>query len=458
MRRLRAWVPDTSLGRVRLVATGISVLGLAGQTTSIGGATGSPAWDHAGRIALLTLGAIVLSTYGRDRAWPWEPVVTPLLCVAAGSAMDGPVPVVGLTIAMLLVQSLYGSRRGWAVRSAGAILAVPAALWLSPSPAQDISFDAPGALSVIPQITLTTVIARMIYHALTTQQFLTARDAVLASAGAALLAASDGAAVHRAARDAAAELIALSPGTVVLLCAPDAGGVLVIGCVGPATDLTGQVLPERVLTEPATVLEGFADWHVEQLSGGRHRMIGHPRRVPPGMISAFRSLTRGVELSEATRRSHDELDRRANHDHLTQLPNRAKFFAELAVAVGRGPDGTIALLNIDLDDFKQVNDTFGQAAGDELLVRVAERLGAAAGDRGVAARFGGDEFALMLAGVRGPGEAEQVATDLGTRLSAPQRLATATVTVGASIGVAVHEPGVNAAALTRRARPRSCRA
>ena len=115
-----------------------------------------------------------------------------------------------------------------------------------------------------------------------------------------------------------------------------------------------------------------------------------------------------------------------------------------------GP-GSIALLTVDLDDFKRVNDTYGHAAGDELLVAVAERLRTAAEPLGLAARFGGDEFAVLYPTVTGADEATALAEALSAALAAPIRLTDATVTDGASIGVALHRPGSSHRDLLRRA-------
>ncbi|OHW65435.1 GGDEF domain-containing protein [Mycobacterium avium] len=93
-----------------------------------------------------------------------------------------------------------------------------------------------------------------------------------------------------------------------------------------------------------------------------------------------------------------EVAREAFRDNLTGLANRALFVHRLEQAVARRhPDGTpIAVLCLDLDNFKAVNDALGHPAGDELLVRVAERLTAALGDSGTIARLGGDEFAAVI--------------------------------------------------------------
>jgi diguanylate cyclase (GGDEF)-like protein len=167
------------------------------------------------------------------------------------------------------------------------------------------------------------------------------------------------------------------------------------------------------------------------------------------VFDAVRSVSNQVALGERTIHSHAVLDHQANHDHLTQLATRAKFFRQLSTAVDEQPTGTVALLNIDLDDFKRVNDTYGHGAGDALLVEVAARMEGLGVPGALPARFGGDEFAMLLTGLIRPEDAELIAERLCDELVRPVRVADTDVTVGASIGVAVAESGYSAADLTR---------
>ncbi|MEX5633422.1 diguanylate cyclase domain-containing protein [Parafrankia sp. FMc2] len=142
----------------------------------------------------------------------------------------------------------------------------------------------------------------------------------------------------------------------------------------------------------------------------------------------------------------DELGFQAGHDPLTGLANRATFDERLAAAIEEGsPADTVSLLFIDLDHFKPINDTYGHAAGDQVLAVVAERLVAvlpatqsvtAFASRATASRFGGDEFGVLLPGADGE-TAGRVAERLGRALREPISLGSAQVAVGASIGVAV---------------------
>ena len=127
----------------------------------------------------------------------------------------------------------------------------------------------------------------------------------------------------------------------------------------------------------------------------------------------------------------------ASHDALTGLPNRATFIDRLERSWGRS--GEVAVLYIDLDGFKAVNDTLGHAVGDDLLIEVANRLSNGLRERDVAARFGGDEFVAFLADC-GRADALDVAERLRCMLSAPYHLNGREVVISASIGVCL--PGV----------------
>jgi diguanylate cyclase (GGDEF)-like protein len=148
-----------------------------------------------------------------------------------------------------------------------------------------------------------------------------------------------------------------------------------------------------------------------------------------GIVSNARDIT--------VAREHQELLRhQASHDPLTQLPNRA-LFTERAEAAGAAQDRTqqTAILLIDLDDFKSVNDTLGHHVGDALLVGVADRLRNCVRPCDTIARLGGDEFAILL-----PLASEREATALAERvmaaLTTPINAAGHTLTAQASIGLA----------------------
>ena len=130
-----------------------------------------------------------------------------------------------------------------------------------------------------------------------------------------------------------------------------------------------------------------------------------------------------------------ELERLARHDSLTGLANRAAFIERLETALAACQP--IALMSIDLDCFKSINDRFGHVIGDGVLIEVAERLrGALAVPGCLAARVGGDEFALLLTGEAALAQAPAIARGLIERLDGPFDVSGASVMMGASIGIA----------------------
>ena len=149
-----------------------------------------------------------------------------------------------------------------------------------------------------------------------------------------------------------------------------------------------------------------------------------------------------------------KLTHQATHDSLTGLANRTLFTQTVTEALreAAGDDPTsVAVLFIDLDDFKTVNDSLGHAAGDDLLVILGRRLSHAVPASGLGARLGGDEFAVVLRDAGEPGEVARVAHALLDAVSAPVSLLGRSVPVNASIGVAVSQPGLSAAELLRNA-------
>jgi diguanylate cyclase (GGDEF)-like protein/PAS domain S-box-containing protein len=160
----------------------------------------------------------------------------------------------------------------------------------------------------------------------------------------------------------------------------------------------------------------------------------------------------GHEVTEL-RRAELELEHRANHDSLTGLVNRHRLRAELQAAIDRAADegGGLALLYIDLDDFKHVNDRGGHAVGDRLLRELAARMQRGVRQNDLVARVGGDEFVVLLPDC-GVQVAREVADNLRARLVAPYRLPEGLFQLDASIGVATFPAdGADAEALLMHA-------
>jgi len=140
--------------------------------------------------------------------------------------------------------------------------------------------------------------------------------------------------------------------------------------------------------------------------------------------------------------AEERIQRVAHHDSLTGLPNRLLFNDRLtqAISLAKRDSRQFALLYLDLDKFKPVNDSQGHAAGDELLQSVAARIRRQVRESDTVARVGGDEFAVILPDIARRGEAETVATKIISAVASPFRLGSQkqSVGIGASIGIALY--------------------
>ena len=179
------------------------------------------------------------------------------------------------------------------------------------------------------------------------------------------------------------------------------------------------------------ILNSFGEWrhveaHISDLRGDRNVR---------GLVLNGRDVTERVRLEE-------ELTHQAFHDSLTGLANRALFGDRLDQALARSERSRerLAVLIVDLDGFKQVNDSLGHGAGDELLEEVARRFAGVLRQGDTLARLGGDEFALVLDGAN-EAAAVAAAQRLLDRLSEPVHIAGRELALGASIGIVVHPGG-----------------
>jgi diguanylate cyclase (GGDEF)-like protein/PAS domain S-box-containing protein len=165
-----------------------------------------------------------------------------------------------------------------------------------------------------------------------------------------------------------------------------------------------------------------------------------------GRVLTVRDVTEQHHLEE-------ELQHQAFHDALTGLPNRALFTdrAAHALALARRNGTIAAILFIDLDDFKIVNDTMGHAVGDELLTGVAERLVAVARESDTAARVGGDEFALLIENLASPESVKPFADRVVAAFSEPFELPAGSVLATATVGVGTSDDSTDVDQLLRHA-------
>ncbi len=204
-----------------------------------------------------------------------------------------------------------------------------------------------------------------------------------------------------------------------------------IGRAGQVLD-EAMAAPERALTADWRLRTSIGTWaHCESTV---RSLLSDPS--VSGIVLNTRDVTERKALEE-------QLIREAFHDSLTGLANRALLRDRAAVALARASrtEGCVALMLVDLDDFKAVNDGLGHAAGDEVLVAVSRRLSECVRPNDTVARLGGDEFAVLLDDAEGDGSPEAVAARIQELLRLPLLVAGHELFAAASIGVALAVPG-----------------
>ena len=223
--------------------------------------------------------------------------------------------------------------------------------------------------------------------------------------------------------------------------------------------------------------EWFGHIHADDRARVRAEITAHCDGKTPELVSEYRMrhkssgyiwmLSRGIAVRDSSGKairmagSQTDITEGKISDPLTHIPNRLYFIDRLesAIETARQQTTLFAILFIDLDQFKMVNDSLGHAAGDELLIDVAGRLRASirtsprlGGDvQSVVARVGGDEFAILLGRIQHEGEASVVATRILERLSEPFHLEGRRMFVFASIGIALSSTGSTPEDLLRNA-------
>ncbi|HEC08099.1 MAG TPA: GGDEF domain-containing protein [Acidimicrobiales bacterium] len=162
--------------------------------------------------------------------------------------------------------------------------------------------------------------------------------------------------------------------------------------------------------------------------------------------AAVAMAARHLGVAAQAEREQRELRHSAHHDPLTGLANRVLFTQALTRSIRELPEGrSLAVMFCDLDRFKPVNDTMGHDAGDALLVEVADRMRQVVRGDDLVARMGGDEFAVLVAGLEGPDHAREVADAIVRRVSHPVVLPKGEASISLSVGVVVvddprHDP------------------
>ena len=183
----------------------------------------------------------------------------------------------------------------------------------------------------------------------------------------------------------------------------------------------GERSPFRDLVIPVVINSEERSWS----------LTGKPILDKAGKFVGYHGV--GSDITSA-RRSQEQIAFLARHDSLTKMPNRVLFNEMLHLGCNNAEADGMALMCMDLDDFKSVNDTMGHATGDGILIAVSERIRGCIRDGDLAARLGGDEFALILT-TKDPEEVTAVARRLVERISRPYHFDGRLVEIGVSIGV-----------------------
>ena len=204
-----------------------------------------------------------------------------------------------------------------------------------------------------------------------------------------------------------------------------------------------SLIPDTLMEQP----DGEANW-VRALASGSNVTGKHKSGDSVPLEVAVREMHQGEELSftsivrdiSARKAAEERIFHMAHHDALTGLPNRHLFGDRVEEAFKRAVrhEHKLALLFVDLNKFKPINDTYGHASGDIVLKEVAERLRRGVRATDTVARVGGDEFMVLLEELSGVTEAREVRAKIEQLFAAPLNIPEATIAVSASIGISVY--------------------
>ncbi|BAL26232.1 sensor domain-containing diguanylate cyclase [Azoarcus sp. KH32C] len=231
----------------------------------------------------------------------------------------------------------------------------------------------------------------------------------------------------------------------------DAVGLLCIVVVAGLVAFFFASRLQKLVSEPIRCLAATMK-HVSAVRDYAHRVAGTGTDEVGQLIDGFNEMLDQIRLRD------EQLQQLAHHDALTQLVNRRRFETRLLETLARakrqGSAG--AVMFVDLDHFKAVNDTCGHAVGDQLLRAASERIRQCVRESDLVARLGGDEFAVLLDGLSSPSIAAKIATKIAGNLVAslaePFNVAGRQLQISSSIGVSCYpEHGVDADELVRNA-------
>ncbi|OPZ00966.1 deubiquitinase [Bradyrhizobium sacchari] len=223
------------------------------------------------------------------------------------------------------------------------------------------------------------------------------------------------------------EIFDLSPELVV----PGMTFEEVLGLSVAAGNHGRQTVPDLLAERENFLLHNESGNYLQSLSDGRVVSIGHRPTSDGGWLNSCEDVTE-------QHRAQSQIAFMARHDDLTRLPNRSLFAERIERAIAEAGRGAgFAVLCLDLDNFKQVNDTLGHPVGDGLLCAVADRLSACVREIDTVARLGGDEFAIIQSDIRNAEDAERLARRVVDCIGAPYEVNGHRLIVGCSVGIAL---------------------
>jgi diguanylate cyclase (GGDEF)-like protein len=210
----------------------------------------------------------------------------------------------------------------------------------------------------------------------------------------------------------------------------------------PLDDILGHLFDNGMHASNATSRAEYIKWRQTVIDRGQYDktivefssriiMLQHHPMKDGGFVSTHEDITE-------QRQQEARIQHLARHDVLTELPNRAQFLDEMAAseaAIERGEKA--AVLCIDLDHFKSINDTLGHTLGDKLLKQASARLWGTTRETDLLARLGGDEFSLLLRPIDKPSDAAAIAERIVRTMSAPFMIDGHQIVIGASVGIAI---------------------